>query len=209
MKNLLKLNLGSGGRHIYGWHNLDRNNKNYFNKNTNSNSIRWEAPKLSEYKDNSVNFIYNEHFIEHLDEVDGFVLLGECYRVLKNNGVLRICTPSIDKYVYEFLKFNNFNIKNFRNSTQFLNYAIYGEGWKNNSSIRYLENIENINKYTTYICPPCDHRYIYSLSDITEKLKIIGFSKVDEVEWRCSSFDELSNLENHPGRLELIIEAVK
>lgn len=208
MNNYLKLNLGSGGKHIPGWDNLDLNNEDKIDEASLARSIRWTAPYLNDYKNETVDFIYNEHFIEHLDEVDGFILLFECFRVLKKGGILRICTPSIDKYVFEFLKFKNFNIKDFRNSTQFLNYAIYGEGWRNSVGVRYIKNIEEAS-CEQHSFPPCDHRYIYSFNDLSEKLEKIGFSSIKEEEWGSSCHKALKGLENHPGRLELIIEAKK
>lgn len=51
-------------------------------------------------KDNTVGFIYNEHFIEHLVFEDGKKAVEEFYRVLKRGGVLRIATPELD-YVIE------------------------------------------------------------------------------------------------------------
>ena len=208
MFNELKLNLGSGEKHIHGWHNLDANNEHDFCVTCLTRSIQWSAPYLRDYDDESVDFIYNEHFIEHLDEVDGFIMLTECFRTLKKGGVLRICAPSIDRYVSEFLKFDKFNLNDFRNSTQFLNYAIYGEGWKNGVGVRYLRKIEG-SKYEDISYAPCDHKYIYSISDITEKLEKIGFSSIEEKPWGFSEISIFNGLENHPGRLEMILQAVK
>jgi ubiquinone/menaquinone biosynthesis C-methylase UbiE len=160
-------------------------------------------------ENNSVNFIFNEHFIEHLSEADGFILLRESYRVLRKNGVLRVCTPSLDKYVEYFLKETKTDVTSgFRNGTQFLNYAIYGEGWTPGVRVEYLKELSN-KKVGTFLSPGVDHRYIYSLNDIIEKLKFIGFKNIISVEWGDSKHKDLCNLEHHKNRMELIIEATK
>jgi len=53
------------------------------------------------FHDDSVTFIYSEHFFEHLflDEVGG--LLKECHRVLAQGGVIRTVLPDADLRTYE------------------------------------------------------------------------------------------------------------
>lgn len=46
--------------------------------------------------DNSVDFLYSSHFLEHLDKFAGRYLLEECWRVLKSGGVVRIAVPDLE-----------------------------------------------------------------------------------------------------------------
>jgi predicted SAM-dependent methyltransferase len=46
--------------------------------------------------DNSADFIYTSHFIEHLTKRDGKIFMKECYKKLKKGGVLRIAVPNLD-----------------------------------------------------------------------------------------------------------------
>ena len=48
------------------------------------------------FDDNSVDFVYSEHMIEHLSYLDGLHMLKECYRIMRPGGVCRIVTPSIE-----------------------------------------------------------------------------------------------------------------
>jgi predicted SAM-dependent methyltransferase len=43
-----------------------------------------------------VEFVFAEHFIEHLPVDDAFEFLRECRRVLSPSGVLRLSTPNLD-----------------------------------------------------------------------------------------------------------------
>ena len=44
-------------------------------------------------EDGSVEFVYSEHFFEHLFLDEALALMRECNRVLKSNGVIRTCVP--------------------------------------------------------------------------------------------------------------------
>jgi len=46
--------------------------------------------------DQSADFVYSSHFLEHLDRSVGRRLLEECLRVLKPGGVLRIAVPDLE-----------------------------------------------------------------------------------------------------------------
>jgi predicted SAM-dependent methyltransferase len=53
------------------------------------------------FDDNSINFIFSEHFFEHLFFDEALSLLTECYRILKPYGVIRTCVPDADLRTYE------------------------------------------------------------------------------------------------------------
>ena len=52
------------------------------------------------FDDNSINFIYSEHFFEHLFLDEALSLFRECYRILKPFGVIRTCVPDADLRTY-------------------------------------------------------------------------------------------------------------
>ncbi len=212
----IKLHLGSGGHLLSGWHNLDRRFDKIKAPNPETYMEIWQAPELLSFGNETVSFIYTEHFIEHIDEIDGLIVLNECFRVLIPGGVLRICTPSLDKYVDIFLNWNSKKgNRQFENGAQFLNYAIMGEGARNGSVIRYLSpsnpsSVDYKNKKINYFAAPQhDHRYIYSEQDLCGKLKSLSFSSVNIVGHGQSSYPELHNIESHSDLAELIVEAKK
>jgi predicted SAM-dependent methyltransferase len=88
-----KLNFGCGGNLLDGWSNHD---------------MDVDITKPLPFPDNSTDYIFAEHVVEHLDSRDVFNFFSECYRILKKGGVLRVCVPSItrvaakadDEYLY-------------------------------------------------------------------------------------------------------------
>jgi predicted SAM-dependent methyltransferase len=46
--------------------------------------------------------VYSEHFFEHLTPEEGTRFLGECYRVLRAGGVLRLSVPDGELYVRRY-----------------------------------------------------------------------------------------------------------
>tara|TARA_R110002020_G_scaffold268819_3_gene484099 strand:- start:40024 stop:40650 length:627 start_codon:yes stop_codon:yes gene_type:complete len=205
-----KLHLGSGGNILTGWSNLDMSiTTDSHDAKTNTSLRHWLAPLLNE-KDDTADYVYNEHFIEHLDECEGFKLLQESHRVLKKGATLRICTPSLDKYVASFLQDDFEDHTLFRNGTQFLNYAIYGEGWTNGDQVEYLK-ILSVDGLDRFRSANHSHRYIYSEKDLKEKLAFIGFSNIVTVSWGLSRYPDLRGLEHHQNGtlLELLVEATK
>jgi predicted SAM-dependent methyltransferase len=77
-----KLNLGCGGNIIAGWENHD-----------------WDVDitKPLPYEDNSIDFIFIEHCVEHTTTPDAVRFFAECLRILKYGGTLRVAVPSADK----------------------------------------------------------------------------------------------------------------
>ena len=83
----MKLHLGSGKQHLAGWINVD-------NQPLAGVDRVLDVTHGLPFED--VAFIFAEHFVEHLAYVDGLILLRECRRVLRDDGVLRLSTPNLD-----------------------------------------------------------------------------------------------------------------
>lgn len=116
MNKKLLVNLGSGPSGIKGWDNLDWGllplinkfpiipkilcnfgllNKNYL--------VVWPKIRLCDitkklpYKDNSVDFVYCSHVLEHFDKWQTLNILRESNRIMKKDGVMRIVLPDLEK----------------------------------------------------------------------------------------------------------------
>lgn len=108
----IKLHFGCGPRILKGWFNIDLvycdyRDGDYLKFYTNKyyppelrgdnkdflamNAV--ESPWL--FPDNSVDVIFHEDFIEHLNQRDQFCFLAESYRVLKPGAIHRINTPNV------------------------------------------------------------------------------------------------------------------
>ena len=77
-----KLNLGCGSNILAGWENHDSDV-----------DIRNPLP----YEDESIDFIFIEHCVEHVTTPDAVRFFAECLRILKYEGTLRVAVPSGDK----------------------------------------------------------------------------------------------------------------
>jgi predicted SAM-dependent methyltransferase/polysaccharide pyruvyl transferase WcaK-like protein len=59
------------------------------------------------FDDEAFCSIYASHFFEHISLFSVQPLLHDCFRVLKNNGVLRIVIPDVARSIQEFLRANH------------------------------------------------------------------------------------------------------
>jgi len=82
-----KLHLGCGFSYLPGWFNTDLaagRCREHLN-----------AVRPYPFPDNSFDYIFTEHMIEHVPYAAGRAMLSECFRVLKPGGVLRLVTPDL------------------------------------------------------------------------------------------------------------------
>ena len=85
----MKLNIGSGEHPLPAdWVNADIAPQ--------SGGIYLDATKRFPFRDGEVDRIFSEHMIEHVPLSGGIAMLGECYRVLRSGGWIRISTPSLE-----------------------------------------------------------------------------------------------------------------
>lgn len=87
MSSGVRLHVGCGGVHHAGWVNIDIQSLPGVDRVL---DVREGLPF------GDVEFIFAEHFLEHLHLPDGLRLLAECRRVLAPGGVLRLTTPNLD-----------------------------------------------------------------------------------------------------------------
>lgn len=60
--------------------------------------LRHDAARPFPLDDRSVDWVYSEHFIEHLSPDDAIAWLAEMRRVLSPSGFIRLSTPDLEKY---------------------------------------------------------------------------------------------------------------
>lgn len=108
--DVLKLHIGCGPRVLKGWINIDlkyepyHNYMKYYTDKYYPEELRGDksdffAIDITKYgiplPDNSVDVIFHEDFIEHLNQRDQIIFLAETLRVLKNGCVHRVNTPNL------------------------------------------------------------------------------------------------------------------
>ncbi len=182
----LKLKLGCGNDYKEGWINIDNNSANNIKKL----DLKYDLSKGIPFKTSSVDYMYNEHFLEHLSVKEGQVFLKECKRVLKKDGVLRIAMPDLEACIKEYLNPN----------------------WKEDNR-EYFQKFgldfiktraENINiNFRSW-----GHKWLYDREELERRLKEAGFVNIKFCNLRESDYPELRNLETRDESI-LIAECVK
>jgi predicted SAM-dependent methyltransferase len=190
-----KLHIGCGTHILSGWLNSD------YRPNS-PNILHLNAAEPFAFKNDQFSFIFSEHMIEHVPYLGGHLMLSECFRVLKPNGILRISTPDlfflIKLYGGERSQLENDYIN--WATTTFINYAPYHDAaFVINNFVR-----------------DWGHQFIYDETTLRTSLERAGFTNVTKCELNQSEHKELTNLENvdrMPGgflKLEtLTLEATK
>jgi len=174
----IKLNIGCGKVKYPGWLNIDIQP---------GADLVLDVRQGLPFEDNSVDFIYSEHFWEHLTLNEAETVLQEFFRCLKTGGVVRIATPDLDYLIQKYLS-----------------------DWKNQAWLRLPEYsfissrglMFNISFYSW------DHKYVYNEEDLRNQLSKAGFKQISRCELGFSAHPELCNLETREES-KLILEAVK
>lgn len=89
---MLKLHLGCGPHLFEGWINVDRGKRQTDREYIQANLL----DGLDMISDNSVDFVFSEHVLEHFTLTQGLFLLKDWCRKLKDGGVLRISIPGLE-----------------------------------------------------------------------------------------------------------------
>ena len=87
-QKIKKLNLGSGYHVLDGWLNAD-----VFPPL--KKVLKIDATKKYPFDDQTFDYIFSQHMIEHVSYAQGQQMLKECFRILKDGGKIRISTPDL------------------------------------------------------------------------------------------------------------------
>jgi predicted SAM-dependent methyltransferase len=88
----LRVNVGSGSRPLRGWVNVDIIKA--------PEIVCWDCRRSLPFEDESVAFIFAEHFFEHLERPkQTAIFLSECLRCLQPGGIVRLVVPDAGMYL--------------------------------------------------------------------------------------------------------------
>ncbi len=192
-----KLHLGSNRTLLKGWLCSDIVPQN-------NQSIFLDVTQKFPFKDNSFDYIYSEHLIEHLKQEEGIFMLHESYRVLKKDGRIRIATPDMDVIIRLYTERN----RNF--GGDYIRWSI--DNFSGQPS--EYDPVVVVNNLFHY----WGHSFLYDFNYLKKVLVKCGFSDIERFTVSQSKDIHLQNIERHHenvGSLEmvkfetLVIEAVK
>lgn len=157
----VRLHLGCGQAPIPGWVNIDVQALPGVDRVL---DVRQGLPF------ENVAAIFAEHFLEHLDVLEGLECLVECRRALGPDGILRISTPNLDWVLATHYRYGQWPtdedavVDCFR-----MNRAFHGWG----------------------------HRFLYNQRSLAAALSAAGFSRITMHRYGESDVPELAGLERH------------
>ena len=173
-----KLHIGAQAHILPDWLNVDI----YTGA---SNQVAYmDATQKFPFEDNSFDYIFSEHMIEHIDHAQANFMVSECFRVLKPLGKIRIATPDINKLLT--LDISNGPGKDYFEKLvrpSFDSKSIHIE-----SNVSYLLN---------YIMHNYGHKFIYNQDILSQRLKANGFVQLSSYPPGKSDEPSFINIEGH------------
>jgi predicted SAM-dependent methyltransferase len=170
-----RLHLGCGSVILPGWVNVDVHPSPGVDRVL---DVRQGLP----FED--VELIFSEHFLEHFDLDDGLVLLRECRRVLRQDGVLRLTTPNLD-WVWATSYATRWTAQSATRAT------IDTRRWPHDAPA--ARDCLALNRAFR----AWGHRFLYNRAMLEDALRAAGFADLAWCSYGTSGHDALGNLERH------------
>ncbi|MGA1791377.1 MAG: glycosyltransferase [bacterium] len=178
MEKEIRLHVGCGDRNLDGFINIDISGKP---------QKKLDVRKGLPYRNNCVDYIFSEHFIEHLSREESIRFLEECYRVLKPGGVCRVATPDLDEVIKSYSQ-DQWARKEW--------ISRFGYGWIPNKCLMLNVGLRH-----------WGHQHIYNEEDLKMIGNLAGFIIAQRCDVGQSLFEPLKGLE---GRADsFVMEFIK
>lgn len=141
------------------------------------------------FDDNSIEYIYTSHMIEHLFPFDARNFFRECFRILKPGGTFRIICPDIDIWLDNF-KTDKGLFKQYKDETieDIYNHRIYNVKDKIQSNTEIFQSM----------LYGWDHKWMWNFESLSRWLKDEGFTLVEKMNY----------LDTHVGKFKQLEETI-
>ena len=171
-----KLQIGSGHNLLAGWLNTTLYP---FEPGT----VFLDASRPFPLPADSLDYVFSEHVIEHLEFDEAALMLGECFRTLKTGGRIRLATPDLTQIIALYTQpeadaqqeYIRWIMDQFRpqigeyNPAHVINHSFHG--WR--------------------------HKFIYDRAALTGALVRAGFRDIERLEPGASAHEQLRGIEQH------------
>ena len=171
-----RLHVGCGLNILDGWLNCDLNPKR-------PDVLPMDATKRFPFDDGKFDYVYSEHFVEHIDYAGGQNIFRECYRILKPGGIIRITTPDLAFLVGLYSK----------NQTD--QQRAYIE-WATKNFIKNAPAARDVYVINKFFYCDWGHQFIYDKESLAAALSSAGFIKLTFHQVGESEHEYLKNLEH-------------
>ena len=175
--------MGCGRNLLDGWINTDFNTAKF------RGSDFLDVTEKFPYDDNSVDYVFSEHMIEHISYQDGKFMIEESFRVLKSGGKIRISTPDL-KFLINLYTEDKTDLQK-RYIDYSVNHASYNVSIGTDTFI--------INNFVR----DWDHTFIYDEKTLKSLFESVGFSDVKSYLITESEDENLKNLEHTTDEINI------
>lgn len=226
-KKLVKVNIGSGFIGLKDWINYDNSIVAKASKFPflikllvrlkmlpSEFMTKWPPIKIRDgrkkmpLKNNSVDFVYTSHFLEHLYRHETIKVLFDSYRVLKSGGTIRIAVPDLDKLIdiYNKKDYKKFTMNYFDKNLPFTGADLFSAQFYP-FECNQVKAPGLFSKFQELFLRR--HKWMYNYDSMKCLLKHAGFVNIQKKEY-CKGFleEDIKKLDNHPDT-SLFIEAEK
>ncbi len=174
-EELRKLHIGCGEKTINGWLNAD-----FFPWS--AAVLHLDATKHFPMDDQQFDYVFSEHMIEHIPYPQGFFMLSECYRILREGGIIRITTPNL-AFLIDLYKNDKSDVQN-----EYIKFAIDG-------FIKYAPCVDSTFVINNFV-RDWGHQFIYDEKTLHAAMERAGFKNVTRRELNESDAAALRALED-------------
>ncbi len=165
------------------------------------------------FSDDSVDYVYTSHFLEHFKRFEARSILAECYRILRKGGVIRVTLPDLEILAKKYLEKDS---EYFKSILALMNFGeenpsqedypladIFVDNFYPNF---YREKPRGIQKALVGFIRP--HLWMYDQDSLASLLTGIGFRNVKRMAFREGNTPDLKHLDVFP-EMTLYMEAEK
>lgn len=174
--DIKKLQIGSGSSSQQNWLCTDLAPE--FGKN-----IYLDVTKRFPFNDNTFDYVFAEHLIEHVIYVQGVFMLNECHRILKPGGIFRCATPDL-KALFRLLNENQGDTE--KKYVQWISERFFPE-------VKLSHEIFVIN----HAFKAWGHQFLYDSLLLEATMKETGFINITRQKYGESRDRNLTCLEMH------------
>jgi predicted SAM-dependent methyltransferase len=170
-----KLHIGCGKHLLFDWLNMD-----YLP--VFRDALYIDARRAFRFSDNTFQYIFSEHIIEHISYGDGLKMLAECLRILKPSGRIRISTPDLAFII------SLYGVKKSVLQKQYIEWAAreFLGGGREVNEVFVINNLMR----------NWGHTFIYDENTLRNAMENVGFTNIVKCELGQSEDSELCHLEN-------------
>ena len=140
-----------------------------------------DATKPFPLPSQSFDFVFCEHFIEHISLDAAAICLREVFRCLKVGGVFRVATPDLQQYV------NLFSDRLKPEQKRFLDQSASIFSWDRVSPCIALN----------HVVYNWGHRFLYTREELADVVKRAGFANVYQMPVGESNYEAICGIEQH------------